>query len=172
MNIIPAILAFVSGGILALQVVVNSQARLRLPIDGKSPHALQAAMVNFAGGTILLILICLFVRFQWPTAATIRQAPWWIWSGGALGIVYVASSVVLGHRLGLTLFFTLVVAGQIVSSMVIDHFGVGGAVVRSVNWGRVLGAGLVLCGVVVVALSTEIARDPDPKYVAPEKIVP
>ncbi|MEI7683409.1 MAG: DMT family transporter [Planctomycetota bacterium] len=160
MNIVPALLAFLSGGILALQVVVNSQARLRLKIDGEFPHPLQAALVNFGGGSIVLIALCLACRFAWPDTATMRDAPWWVWTGGLLGIVYVASSVVLGHRLGLTLFFTLVVAGQIVSSLAIDRFGVGGAVVREINVGRVVGALLVLVGVIVVAASTRLASDP------------
>ena len=78
MNLIPPLFAFLAGATLAMQVVVNSQARSQLRVDGENLHPLQAALINFGGGAILLAVICLIARFAWPTSAMARNAPWWI----------------------------------------------------------------------------------------------
>jgi transporter family-2 protein len=163
LNLLRMLVAFTCGGLLALQVVVNSQLRLRVRIDGETLHALQAALANFGGGSVLLIALCFLLRLSWPTASTFGQAPWWVWTGGALGIVYVASSTVIAPRLGVTLFMTLVISGQVAISLAIDHFGFAGSSVKPINIGRVGGAMLVLAGVIVMAVSTTGVASPVPE---------
>jgi len=148
-NLLFIAVAIIAGGATALQVAVNAQAGKRLEL-----HFLQAALINFGVGTLTLLVICMASRFAWPALGQVRSAPWWIWCGGLLGILYVAASVVLGVQLGTTLFLTLVVAGQMVGSLVIDEFGLLGMPIRTANVGRVLGVVLVIVGVILVARST------------------
>lgn len=145
-----------------MQVVVNSQVRLLVKVDGENLAPPQATLVNFGGGTIVLLAICFALRLGWPSIAEATAAPWWVWTGGLFGIVYVTSSVILGPRLGLTLFIILVIAGQIATSIVIDHFGFLGAPVKPLNLGRMIGAAVVFLGAVLVANSTEIATSASP----------
>jgi transporter family-2 protein len=146
----PALAAMIAGTALSVQVVVNSQALKRFQFE--SP--LQATLLNFVGGGLVLGVLCLACRFSWPGPERIAAAPWWIWCGGLFGIFYITVSVLLGPRLGVALFFTLVVAGQMLSALVLDHFGLLGSDVKPVNLGRIAGVLLVLAGVYVVSLST------------------
>lgn len=155
MKAFPYLFALLAGAALALQSIVNSQARARL-----GTHPLQATLVNFGTGTIVLTVTCAAAALLWPRALgwpswnTIAQAPLWVWTGGLLGILFVTSSVVLTQPLGAALFFVLVIAGQLAGSLVLDEFGLLGARVIPASPGRIAGVFLVFAGAMLVAYST------------------
>ena len=163
----PALAAMIAGTALSVQVVVNSQALKRFQFE--SP--LQATLLNFLGGSLVLGIVCLACRFSWPGPERIASAPWWIWCGGLFGIFYITVSVLLSPRLGVALFFTLVVAGQMISALVLDHYGLLGSDVKPVNLGRIAGVLLVLAGVYVVSLSTPTKPRAEATE-APTRLVP
>ncbi len=147
MNSFAVLAALVCGGLLAVQVGVNSALRVRLG------HPIVAALISFLIGTIGLLLY-LLVRppgpGTWPSREMVRQGPWWIWTGGLLGAVYVASAAALAPRLGAAGWLGLIVAGQVIASMVLDHFGLVGFAVHPVNPWRLAGAALLVLGVTFV----------------------
>jgi transporter family-2 protein len=154
----PALAAMVAGAALSVQVIVNSQARIRLQLD----HPLQATFINFFGGALVLGVVCTLFRFSWQTLERALAAPWWIWWGCLCGILYITVSVLLSPRLGVALFFTLVIAGQMLSAILLDHFGLFGSEVKPVNLGRIAGVLLVLLGVYVVGMSTRSKPQVEP----------
>jgi transporter family-2 protein len=70
--------------------------------------------------------------------------------GGLLGRVYIVAAIVLAPRLGAATLVAALVAGQMVASLPIDHFGWVGFAVHPVSPLRILGAVLVGGGVVLV----------------------
>src|SRR2546422_9978333 len=68
------------------------------------------------------------VRRTDPVASlpTLAGTPWWAWAGGALGAVYAVAAVLLARELGAAALMSLVVTGQLICSVVLDHFGWGG----------------------------------------------
>jgi transporter family-2 protein len=76
-----------------------------------------------------------------------------MWLGGLTGVIYVVSSAALAARLGSAGWLSLVIAGQIVASLLLDHFGLVGFDARPVNALRVAGAFLLLAGVYLVLKS-------------------
>ncbi len=58
-----------------------------------------------------------------PVLSDVAGAPWWVWVGGLLGAFYVAASIILTPRLGAANTVTLIIAGQVLASMVLDQFG-------------------------------------------------
>lgn len=138
------IAAFVAGVVAPVQAGVNSQLRLW------AGHPAWAALASFTVGTFSLLLYYVVMRLPWPPVAALLQAPWWSWLGGLLGAYYVASSIVLAPRLGSTVLIALVIAGQLTVSLVLDHFGLIGFPKHSVNPARILGALLLLAGVVLI----------------------
>ena len=138
------VVALVLGAILPVQAAINT----RLGKTVGTPAA--AAFVSFAVGTVALFTYLLLTRqFNWQTAALV-QAPWWIWIGGLLGTFYVAGIVALLPSLGTVLTFSLVIAGQTIAAVVIDHFGWLNVAIREVSPGRILGIILLIAGVVLV----------------------
>ena len=139
-----AMLAIVAiGAVLPLQGLVN--ARLAAALHGP----VMAAFVSFLVGSVVLGAWLLAAR---PPGGAVPDArlPGWIWIGGVLGAVYVAVFTLLIPRVGAAAAICLAVFGQVVASMLLDHFGVLQAQ-RPADPTRIAGALLVLAGVVLVA---------------------
>lgn len=133
------------GGVLAVQVGLNAVMR------GHSGSALSAALINFVVGSVALAAVLFATRVPLPTVAQLAGAPWWAWLAGLGGAAYVASSAVLGPMIGGAAFLACVVAGQMVASLLLDHYGWLGFPERPVAAARLLGAALVVLGVVLLA---------------------
>jgi transporter family-2 protein len=76
--------------------------------------------------------------------------PWWGWTGGLLGALYIAASVVLAPRLGAAVLVASIVAGQLAAALVLDHFGLIGFAQKSVTPVRACGAVLLFIGVYLI----------------------
>lgn len=109
-----------------------------------------AAAVSFLVGTLALAVAVLLSRQEVPALSGATQAPWWAWTGGLLGAFLVAASIILTPRLGAATTVTFIIAGQILASIILDHFGLLNLPVHPVTLQRLGGAALVIAGVVVV----------------------
>ncbi|MGQ1909732.1 DMT family transporter [Marinifilum sp. RC60d5] len=138
------ILILLVGCLMPIQASVNAKLGSFL----KAPMV--AALVNFLVGGIILFLVVLLTRPSNNLMQTIKEAPFHAWIGGAIGAIYVSSVIFLVPRLGAALSFGLIVAGQLIFSLLIDHYGLFGIPVQPVNWGRILGVFLILAGVFVI----------------------
>ncbi|WP_166432725.1 DMT family transporter [Luteimonas yindakuii] len=138
-----AALAVLIGAVLPLQALVN--ARLGQETSG----ALFASFVSFLVGTIVLAVALVAARVRWPTMSVMSDMPGWIWMGGLIGAIYVLSATVLVPRIGAASLICLIVLGQLVGSLLMDHYGVLSDV-RPIDAMRVVGAVLVAVGAVLV----------------------
>lgn len=137
--------AVVLGAALPVQATVN--ARLATWVGGP----IRASTISFGVGTVLLVLLALAVT-RGIAGGRAVHAPWWTWLGGAIGAVYVVASVTLVPRLGALNLFAAVVLGQVICSVLVDHFGAFGVKVHEAGPGRAIGVGLLVAGVVLVRI--------------------
>lgn len=140
-----ALLAFavVAGAFLPLQAGIN--ARLAHFVGGP----VRASAISFFIGTVVLVVVVvLFTR----GGAKPGDAPWWAWIGGALGAFYVTSTVVVPPRIGVAAFFGVLVAAQLVTSVVADRFGWFGLHQRDITPLRGVGIALLIGGALLVRL--------------------
>ncbi len=112
--------------------------------------SLRAALVSFVVGTVTLVAAALVASRGWPDRA--GEAPWWVWIGGALGAFYVLGSIVAAPRLGAVTLVGLILAGQTVASLLVDHFGWVGFEEHPVTPGRLVGVALLAMGVILVRI--------------------
>lgn len=98
----------------------------------------------------MLLPVILALRLPLPSLAFISKAPLWMWAGGAFGVCFISLALMLLPRLGASGFLALALAGQVVASLVLDHFGGFGLVERPVTFTRLAGAVLLIVGVVVI----------------------
>jgi transporter family-2 protein len=135
---------------LAVGCLLPIQASLNAKLGGFLKAPIMAALVNFMVGGFILLLIILGTRTPNNLLLAAKEAPIFAWIGGLMGATFVGSIIFLIPRLGAALSFGLIVAGQLVFSMVIDHFGMFGIPVQPINWGRAFGVALILTGVLVI----------------------
>ena len=136
--------AIVAGVMLPVQAGLNS----KLGEVTKSP--IYATLISFVVGTVGLVVYMLLTQENWSSIKNTAQLPWYYWTGGLLGALYVAAIIILAPRLGVALTFGLTVAAQMVFSLVMDHYGWLGVPQHPVNWARVFGVALIVAGVAIV----------------------
>ena len=142
MNATGVALALFIGMLLPLQALINASL-------GKQTFGpVFASLASFMVGTGVLLAWWLLTRPVFMPAA-LAKVPWWAWMGGVIGAVFVASATLLVPRLGAASLICLVVAGQLVGSVVLDHYGVLHAR-QPVESLRIVGLLLVVAGAVLV----------------------
>jgi transporter family-2 protein len=138
------LLALLAGALLPVQTGINLQLR------GAFGQPIVAALVSFIVGTAGLALLVAALRAPVPVADAWARGAWWHWTGGLLGAVYVAMMIMLAPRLGAATLIAAVVAGQMLTSLVLDHYALVGFAAHPVSLQRIVGAALVIGGVALV----------------------
>lgn len=132
-----------AGAATAFQAPINA----RLATGVGSP--INAAFVSFAVGTVALGVAVALLNTR-PDMTLVRGLPAWAWIGGLCGCIFVASAAWGVPRYGAALVITLMVAGQVLAGLALDHFGAFGVPRHPMNFGRLGGVALVLIGVLMV----------------------
>ena len=76
--------------------------------------------------------------------------PWWAWSGGLFGAIFIGLGIFLVPQLGAAAFIALLVTGQMLASVAFDHFGWMGLAQRPVDLPRLAGVALLIGGVLLI----------------------
>jgi transporter family-2 protein len=114
-------------------------------------NPVQAALLSFTVGTTLLLVLAFAMRLPLPSGKVLAGIPWWAWLGGGFcGAIYITMVILLTPRLGASTTFGLIIAGQLIMSMVLDHLGAVGFTVHPINPWRVAGAVLLILGVILI----------------------
>lgn len=138
------LLAFAVGAGLVVQVGMNVALGRALgsPVLG--------SLANFLVGSLAIAAFVL-LRVDLPGRAQFAGAPAWAWFGGLFGAMYVTVATLAGPRIGALLLLALTVAGQMVASIIVDHYGLLGFAQQPVTAMRLLGVALLVAGIVLVA---------------------
>lgn len=119
----------------------------KLAKTGGSP--VHASMISFAIGLLALVLYILLTS-QNVSWRGIKDAPTYAWIGGILGAFYVTIIVLAFPKIGPGLTFGLVVTGQLLISMLMEHFYIMGAQQIPISIGRIVGMILIIGGVIIM----------------------
>ncbi len=138
------LLALAAGAVLPTQAAVNN----KLAEFAGGPVA--AAFISFAVGTLVLFVYMLISGVHLAEMTSAKNAPVIAWIGGILGAFFVTSTIMLLPRLGVAMTFSIVIAGQMVLTLIIDHFGLLGVPEKPVSLPRIAGALLVTAGVILI----------------------
>jgi len=138
------LVALVAGAFVTLQT--GSNTRLKEALG----QPLQAVVISSLMGIVLLCLVIVVTRTPLPSSGRLIGAPWTAWLGGILGAAYAVTVVVLARQLGAATLTALVVTGQLVCSVVLDHFGLLGFELHAAGAARLAGCALLLAGTALI----------------------
>lgn len=105
----------------------------------------ESIFITYGSGGMLATSVILMT--QGGNLRAWRDVPWYVFSAGVLGLIIVGTIGYVVPRLGLATGFTLIVASQFISSVLIDQFGLFGAIVRTLDGTRLLGIMILTVGV-------------------------
>ena len=136
-------IVIVAGALLPLQALINAR------LGGALGSPLWGAAAQNIVGALGMIAIILVMRPATPSLSAVAGVPAWAWLGGLMGMVYVFSVLVAAPALGAARMMVCVIAGQMVASIVLDHFGVLHER-RPISFSTLAGAVLLLAGAALV----------------------
>jgi bacterial/archaeal transporter family-2 protein len=137
-------LALGAGVSVATQQVLNGSLR-----DSLGSPA-WAGLVSYAGGLLTMIVAVIAFSEPVPALRVMANVPWWAWSGGLFGGVFILLAILLLPSLGAATLFALVIAGQVLAAITLDHFGVFGLTAHPISTVRIAGAVLLIAGVFLI----------------------
>lgn len=138
------ILAILAGMAMPTQATVNSK------LAGVVESPITAAFISFAVGTIALFIYMLLTGVSLTSLGSSKDAPLIAWIGGFLGAFFVSVMATVVPKIGVALAFSLAIGGQMLVTILIDHFGWLDVPEKPINLWRVLGAVFITIGVVLI----------------------
>lgn len=111
-----------------------------------------AFLVYAVGGLCLLACIPFLGFAPRGTGGKLAGLPWWVFIGGACNALFLMSTLLVTKKLGSATFTTIVVIAAVITSLMLDNFGLLGFAVRPLTALRLLGGALAIAGVVLIAL--------------------
>lgn len=131
-----AALAILAGVLVSLSRQINGRLAL-------STSAMESSFWNHIVGLVFITVTALLVGGLFAGEPT--ASPWWAYLGGPVGVIFIAAGSWLIARIGAAQTALLIIAGQMISGVLIDVLmGAPGNL-----WARSLGVALILAGMLV-----------------------
>jgi transporter family-2 protein len=136
-------LGILAGALISVQSVLNASLGARAGVMG-----------SLLALTIVSLVVAIATILVFPNSANLGQLPgpskWYLYVGGALGVIILASTIFLVPKIGAAETFTAIIVGQLAVAVVVDHFGLMSVPIVEVTLVRVAGIALVAVGAYLV----------------------
>jgi transporter family-2 protein len=138
-SILLIILIGLAGGVaVGLQAPMASMITQRLGI-------FESVFIVHLGGALIALLPLLF--YGGGKLAQWRSVPWYTLGAGVFGLIVIGAISYMIPRVGVAAAVITIVAGQMLVSTVLDHYGWLGGMGRPMDLARAIGLAVVLVGV-------------------------
>lgn len=142
-----AYLLVVAGGVsVALQQAFNANLRTELG----SPW--WAGFASYLVGMGVTLLVALLAPGPRLSVAALGNTSWSSWIGGLLGAIFISICILMIPRLGAATVLALIVVGQMICALVVDHFGLLGVPQQVMSPIRLAGAALLVLSVILIRI--------------------
>jgi len=138
------IIAIIAGFGLPVQAGINASLAKHLH------SSIQAGFISFSGGLLMMILVAVCMGHFLPAPKQILQTPPYLLLGGIIGGIMVVTSILLAPKIGAVSLIACFVCGQLICSVILDHYGWVGFRVHPINMMRIIGVLFLLCGVFLI----------------------
>lgn len=138
-HLLPLLLALVSGVLMAVQGSLNTAL-------SKVVGLWEATFVVHATGTLVLLIVLFLLKIGRGDLGGLPQAPWYSYLGGLVGvfIIYLVAASI--PAVGVANATTAIIVGQVLTAVIIDHFGGFGLERIPCGWNQVAGLALLAVG--------------------------
>jgi transporter family-2 protein len=134
-----------AGLMLPLQIAFNNK------LTAYSGSPILSSLISFSVGGLTLLLYSISKHHDFGKLfQQMGHAPLYAWMGGLIGSFYVVSTLIASPKIGMAVALGLIIASQLIMSLVLDHFGWLGAEVKTFTWVKGMGLLLVLLGILLI----------------------
>ena len=150
-SVLAVALAALAGALVGVQRALNGQ------INEYSKASFTTSLLNFFMGTsVLTLMLFALLVFQGVEIAPLPSGPWWIYTGGTIGVIYIAFTSTIVQHLGVLTFTLFSVGGTLMGSLLIDLISPTNG--NTVSWYLVSGILITYLGVVIGGQSRMFKR--------------
>jgi transporter family-2 protein len=151
LSLFAVLLGCVAGAIVGVQRAMNGQ------INEHSHQSFTTSFLNFIMGTsFLVIFLSILAIFGSEKIVPLPAGPWWIYTGGVIGVIYIAFTSTIVQHLGVLTFTLFSVGGQLVGSLLIDLYSPTNGVHVSIY--LVIGIAMTYLGVIAGGVNNSQGR--------------
>ena len=151
--------------VIALGMLVPVQTAANGRLRGRVQSAWVATLISFAVSSCVLTGASAIVGMPlWPTSVQVGAAPWWSWGGGLVALLTITAYMYLFRELGMLQATILPIVGQLMFSLVIDHFGLFHTAQIAFTPLRALAALLLISGAVLAIMRQGQQREAEGAY--------
>jgi transporter family-2 protein len=136
--------------LVGMGVVIQSGANTQLSAILGNPFL--AALISFLTGTLALLLLNISMGTD-PALLNPDQlirTQWWMWLGGVMGAFFITSVIFIAPIIGPTRLFGVIIASQLIFSVVVDRYGWLGFTVQPINLKKIIGVLLLIAGAFLI----------------------
>jgi len=138
------LLAIIAGALTPTQAAINNK------LTQYVGNPVFSSFISFCVGTIAMIIALLFTKNPFALIHQAKDAPLISWTGGLCGAFFVTAIILAVPRIGVAMTFSLVILGQMLITLPIDHFGFLGTPVKPINLAKIGGVIMVIIGVIII----------------------
>lgn len=138
-NTLALLLAFASGVLMAIQGAMNAGL-------SKVIGLLETTFIVHVIGTVVILVLLFGFKMGKGSLAAFAEAPWYLYLGGlvGVGILYLVAASI--PEVGAANATTAIIVGQVLTAIIIDHFGAFGLEQMSYGWNQIIGLVLLAVG--------------------------
>lgn len=141
-SVFAVLLAVLAGALVGVQRALNGQ------INEHSKASFTTSLLNFIMGTsTLVILLFALLIFKGDAIVPLPSGPWWVYTGGTIGVIYIAFTSTIVQHLGVLTFTLFSVGGTLIGSLLLDIFSPTNG--NTVSWYLVSGIVMTYLGVII-----------------------
>ena len=117
-------------------------------------HPIQATLASYIGGMFACMVILAATKTSYPSIQQLSVIDWHLYTAGFLGAIFVSGMLYLMPVVGVANMLAAAIVGQLISSVLIDHFGLFGGLQISVSPSRIFGMSLLFIGLYFIQRET------------------
>jgi bacterial/archaeal transporter family-2 protein len=141
-------------GLVALAIIIGTlmplQAGLNAELTRILKHPYLGAFISLTSGAIAVLILVLIKGIGMAEFKKMGEVSPHLYLGGLLGAIFVGSSLFFIPKMGATPMIAAFITGQLLGSVLIDHYGLLGLTVTPVSLTRILGVILLFAGLFLV----------------------
>jgi transporter family-2 protein len=126
------------------------QSGVNAELNKQLGQPIWTAIIVYATGLITVILLLLFTRHPFPADRAFHVS-WWAWLGGSISVISTVIALIIVQRLGSGLFTGASITASLITSVLLDHFGLIGFRQHTASPARLAGCALMIVGLWIIA---------------------
>ncbi|MEP1743416.1 MAG: DMT family transporter [Kangiellaceae bacterium] len=138
------LLSIIAGALIAIQAGINSQLGVILK------NSLLATVIAFMVSALISLIGLLAISKNLPTNEVIRSVPLHFWFGGAISAFGVGLFYFLIPKMGVGSMMSLALTGQLITAVLISHFGWFGLPESTLSLSKCLGVFAMISGILLI----------------------